>query len=94
MSFNSTHTTYDHQVLKNWAAQRGAIPALWQASPQGGRLGFRFLQQPTATPPATELSWEAFFEEFEARQLALLFEDNNDEGKLSHKYTLIDRSLA
>jgi hypothetical protein len=62
-------TTRDHQIIKQWADQRGGQPARVRGS-QVLRLGFGKL------PPNWEpLPWEEFFKTFEQTAMSFWYDD-------------------
>lgn len=73
--------TADHQTIRTWAEARGGKPAAVERTHKVGDVGIiriMFPEAPNSKHDAlTEISWDEFFEEFEKRQLALLYEEDS-----------------
>jgi hypothetical protein len=86
--------TVDHERIKRWVGGRngtpGRVPST--ASADAGVLRFEF---PDADDdPFESLDWDAFFEQFEAEELALLYRDPTDGEAPDQCYELTDRVLV
>jgi hypothetical protein len=86
----AVHTTIEHDAIKRWALERGAHPAHVRAGrykdePGALRLDF----SPNETSFET-ISWDLFFEHFEARNLAFRYREDAPDGTRSRYYELID----
>lgn len=85
-------TTIDHETIRRWAESKGGRPAAVDRTHSGDDVGLIRIMFPDAPNShhgsLVEISWEEFFKEFEAKKLALLF----DEGSLFNK--LIGRDTA
>lgn len=82
-------TTTDHEVIRKWAEARDGKPArVKEAKGSGDLLRIDF------EPPEDsleEISWEQFFETFEAEKLAFLHQDLTEDGQTSRFNKLVDR---
>ena len=85
-------TTTDHDTIRQWAEKKGGKPAAVDSTHKDGDVGIIRIMFPDAPNSEhgalVEISWEEFFDEFEARQLALLY----DEGSLFSK--IVGRDTA
>jgi hypothetical protein len=85
-------TTTDHQTIRNWAESKGGKPAAVDRTHKEGDVGIVRIMFPKAQQSEheslVEISWDEFFEEFEQRQLALLY----DEGSMFNK--IVGRDTA
>lgn len=81
-------TTTDHNEIRKWAETRGGRPALVRTDGEGGILRIDF-QEPDEN--LEEISWDEFFQIFEERQLAFLYQDKIS-GRKSRFNKLVDRS--
>lgn len=94
MSSNLSKTTKDHDEIRRWAEERGAIPAE-VARTEGedgepGILRFMFPDAPHHNDGALkEIGWDEFFEKFDERNLELLFQETTAEGAESNFNKLI-----
>ena len=86
-------TTQDHEEIQQWAERRGAKPGE-VASTEGkggpGILRIMFPKAPHHNDGALkEISWEEFFEKFDASGLALVYQEVTAEGAESNFNKLI-----
>jgi hypothetical protein len=74
-------TTTDHETIRKWAESKGGRPAAVERTHQGGDVGIVRLMFPKAQQSEhenlVEISWDEFFEEFEKRDLALVYEPDS-----------------
>jgi hypothetical protein len=79
-------TTTDHQTIRQWAESKGGKPAAVQQTHQGGDVGIVRLMFPKAQQSEheslVEISWDDFFEEFEKRELALVYDQDSMFNKI------------
>lgn len=87
-----TETTTDHGTIRQWAEGKGGKPAAVQRTHQGGDVGIVRIMFPEAQQSEheslVEISWDEFFEEFEKRNLALIY----DKGGMFNK--IVGRDTA
>ena len=87
-----SETSTDHEKIRKWAEKHGGKPAVVQSTHGEHGVGIIRIEFPDApnskNDSLEEISWEEFFEEFEAKKLALIL----DEGSLFNK--LIGRDTA
>lgn len=78
-------TTTDHDAIRKWAESKGGKPAAVKRTHSDDDVGIiriMFPERPESEHDALEeIGWEEFFEEFEKRSLALLY----DEGGMFNK---------
>lgn len=86
-------TTRDHDEIRRWAEERGAIPsevASTESADEPGILRFQFPDAPNRNDgKLKEISWEAFFEKFDENGLELLYQEQTAEGAQSSFNKLI-----
>jgi hypothetical protein len=86
-------TATDHDEIRTWAEEHGGRPAAVKRTHTGGDVGIIRIMFPDAPnsehDALEEISWEEFFQEFDKRDLALLYDE---EGSLFTK--LIGRDTA
>lgn len=86
-------TTTDHEEIRRWAEERGAIPsevASTERDDEPGILRFQFPNAKNANDSALkEISWEEFFEKFDNSGLALVYQDVTAEGQKSNFNKLV-----
>jgi hypothetical protein len=88
--------TTDHDTIRKWVEKKGGKPAAVARPYQGGDVGIVRIMFPNAPQSEhqalTEISWDEFFEEFEKRRLALLYEEDSLFSKIVGRDTLEQRS--
>jgi ferritin-like metal-binding protein YciE len=82
--------TTDHEEIRRWAEERRANPAVVKGT-EILRLDF-----PGFTGEGTleQISWEDFFEKFDDRGLALVYQERTADGKKSNFNKLVSREEA
>ncbi|MES1196922.1 MAG: hypothetical protein ABUL58_08255 [Steroidobacter sp.] len=83
------YATTDHQRIRKWVEKRGGHPAEVAADGGHGLLCIDF------DPPDEKLNqidWSTFFDIFDRKSLAFLYQDNTSEGKPSRFSKFIERS--
>jgi hypothetical protein len=86
-------TATDHDEIRTWTEEHGGRPAAVKRTHRGGDVGIIRIMFPDAPnsehDALEEISWEEFFQEFDKRELALLYDE---EGSLFTK--IIGRDTA
>jgi len=86
-------TTQDHNEIQQWAEARGAMPAEVASTESKGQTGILRLEFPGAKnandSALKEISWDEFFEKFDASGLALVYQEQTAEGEQSNFNKLI-----
>lgn len=83
-----SETTTDHETIMKWADARGGEPAKVDTDQEGGILRLAFGQDDDAL---TMISWDEWFEIFEAESLALVYEDTASDGSKSQFNKIVSR---
>ncbi|WP_394844558.1 hypothetical protein LZC95_46825 [Pendulispora brunnea] len=89
--------TTDHERIRRWAEERGGHPARVKRTSRGkGDTGILRIDFPGFSGEGTleEISWKQFFDTFEKKELAFLYQDRTATGKPSRFAKLIDRASA
>ena len=80
-------TTKDHDEIRQWAEQRGGKPAVVAATEGENETGILRLMFPNAPHhndgALEEISWEEFFEKFDASGLQLTYQEKTADGQVS-----------
>ncbi|WP_293855766.1 hypothetical protein [uncultured Alsobacter sp.] len=90
-------TTTDHDEIRRWTEARGGRPSRVRGSADkggAGKNGPGILRLDFGEPDDSleEISWDDFFEIFEASELALLHQDKTSDGKQSRFNKLVHRN--
>ena len=79
-------TTTDHEAIRKWAESKGGKPAAVERTHQGGDVGIIRIMFPQAQQSEhgslVEISWDEFFEEFDKRNLALVYDERSMFNKI------------
>jgi hypothetical protein len=96
MSHKSKQTT-DHKVIKKWAEERGGKPVTIEGTAKGNEeAGLLRIDFPggASNPPLEPISWEAFFEKFDEAGLAMVYQDEKEDGSQSFFCKFVNRESA
>jgi hypothetical protein len=78
--------TTDHDTIKQWAHRHKGKPAAVDSTHKGGDVGIVRIMFPKSKrsehESLVEISWDEFFQEFEQRKLALIYEPHSMFSKL------------
>jgi hypothetical protein len=93
-----SRNTTDHDEIRRWAEARGGKPACVQGTGGKGDVGLLRIEFP-GSPGAKDdklqpIEWEEFFEKFDERGLALVYQDHTADGKKSNFNKLVERTSA
>jgi ferritin-like metal-binding protein YciE len=92
---NTGNMTTDHDEIRRWAEERGGKPACVQGTGGEGDIGmlrFEFPGKPNAKDEKLQpISWEDFFEKFDERELALVYQEKTARGQKSNFNKLVSR---
>lgn len=83
--------TTDHEAIMKWAEDRGGHPVRVRGTGDekgGGPLRIDFDGKEASLQ---EISWEEFFEQFEDKKLAFLYQDKTADGHESRFFKLVNR---
>ncbi len=78
--------TTDHDAIRQWADKHGAVPAAVESTHSEDDVGLIRIMHPDAPNShhgnLVEISWDEFFEEFEAKSLAMIIDPNSNFSKI------------
>ncbi|MER6583512.1 hypothetical protein [Nonomuraea sp. NPDC001023] len=81
--------TTDHDVIQQWAQERGAKPATVPGTEHQGRAGvLRFDFPGYGGDDLAEITWEEWFETFDQRRLNFIYQEHKKDGKQSNFFRL------
>ena len=85
-----THRTTDHDEIRRWAEARGATPATVPGTEHEGHLGvLRFDFPGYGGEQLQEVSWDEWFDAFDARELAFIYQETTADGGDSNFFKTI-----
>lgn len=87
---SDSHKTVDHTTIRKWIERRQGRPAIVKDTDErgGGILRVDF-QEPDES--LEQVSWERFFEIFDSRHLAFLYQDKTAGGEQSRFNKFVER---
>jgi len=92
---HSGNMTTDHDQIRQWAEERGGKPACVQGTGGKGDIGMlriEFPGKPNAKDAKLQpISWDDFFEKFDERGLAMVYQDKTARGQKSNFNKLVSR---
>jgi hypothetical protein len=84
-----SETTTDHDTIRKWAEKHKGKPAAVKRTHDEDDTGIIRIMFPSAPhshhEALMEISWDEFFEEFDKRKLALVFDHGSNFNKLINR---------
>jgi Rho termination factor, N-terminal domain len=80
--------TTSHEVIRRWAEERGGVPATVEGSEHGDHLGVLRFDFGGDSDRLRHVSWEEWFETFDARRLNFLYQEERSDGRQSTFFRL------
>lgn len=90
---HTSQTTTNHKEIRKWADERGAKPACVRGTGGKNDVGILRLDFPgyTGEDKLQPISWDDWFEKFDERKLALVYQEETADGEQSNFNKLISR---
>ncbi len=86
--------TTNHAEIRNWAEQRGGVPATVRGTTRRRSVGILRIDFPDGGKSSLEhIGWERWFEKFDENRLAFLYQERTAKGKLSRFNKLVRREI-
>jgi hypothetical protein len=88
----SSQATIDHEQIRQWAEERGGQPSCVRGTGGGDDVGMLRIDFPgySGADSLQPISWDEFFEKFDERGLALVYQDTT-RGQKSNFNKLVSR---
>ena len=86
-------TTTDHEEIRRWAEEREGRPASVRGTGSGDDVGLLRIDFPggAGEDKLEPISWEEFFEKFDEKKLAFVYQENTKDGGESRFFKLVNR---
>lgn len=84
----ATLTTRSHDTIRKWAEERGGRPATVEGTEHGDHLGVLRLDFGDRTESLREVSWDEWFDTFDSRDLAFVYQETLSSGRQSNFFRL------
>ena len=93
---NGSHTTKDHDEIQKWAEERGGKPSHVKSTGSAEDIGILRLDFPgySGADSLEPISWEQWFEKFDERKLALLYQEETAGGQKSNFNKIVSSETA
>lgn len=93
---SESHTTTDHNTIRQWAQARDGKPATVKRTASKDDVGILRIDFPgySGGDSLEEISWDEFFEKFDEKKLAFLYQEKTSSGEESRFFKLISRDKA
>jgi hypothetical protein len=91
---HSSKQTTDHNAIKKWAEERGGKPVTIEGTARGNeKAGLLRIDFPggASDPPLEPISWDAFFKKFDEANLAMVYQDEKENGSKSYFCKFVGR---
>ena len=87
---STSNTTTDHKVIRKWVERRQGRPAVVKGTE--GKDGEGILRiEFRENDKLDDIDWDTFFETFDDRELAFLYQDKTSDGKESRFFKFVKR---
>jgi len=95
-SSRAAHPLVDHDDIRRWAEQRGAVPTCVRGTGSRSDTGMIRLEFPRygEEPELQPIIWDEWFEKFEEKCLALMVQEETTSGQKSNFNKLVSRQTA
>jgi hypothetical protein len=80
--------TTHHEVIRRWAEARGGTPATVEGTEHGDHLGVLRFDFGGENENLRNVSWEEWFETFDARELNFIYQEERSDGTQSNFFRL------
>lgn len=80
--------TTSHDVIRQWAEERGGRPATVEGTEHGNRLGVLRFDFGDKTDRLREVSWDEWFATFDERRLNFIYQEERTDGRQSTFFRL------
>jgi hypothetical protein len=80
--------TSSHEVIRRWAEERNAVPATVEGTEHGDHLGVLRFDFGGGSERLRHVSWEEWFDTFDARKLNFLYQEERKDGRQSNFFRL------
>jgi anaerobic selenocysteine-containing dehydrogenase len=90
---NLSKTTYDHDEIRKWAEERGGKPSHVKGTGGSDDAGILRIDFPgySGEGKLEPISWDEFFEKFDAQELALIYQEKTADGQRSNFNKIVSR---
>ncbi|MDQ0661592.1 hypothetical protein QFZ35_000090 [Arthrobacter ulcerisalmonis] len=80
--------TTHHEVIRQWAEERGGVPATVEGTEHGDHLGVLRIDFRDKDANLRQVSWEEWFKTFDDRRLNFIYQEQRTDGSQSNFFRL------
>ncbi|MDQ0729503.1 Rho termination factor N-terminal domain-containing protein [Arthrobacter sp. B1I2] len=80
--------TTHHEVIRQWAEERGGVPATVEGTEHGDHLGVLRIDFRDKDTNLRQVSWEEWFKTFDDRRLNFIYQEQRTDGSQSNFFRL------
>ena len=91
---HEAHATTDHDEIRQWAEERGGEPARVSQTGGGRDAGLLRIEFDDTEEDLESISWDEFFDKFDEKNLAFLYQEETKDGGTSRFFKIVDRSTV
>ena len=93
---SASKTTTDHKTIQAWSEARGGKPATVKSTEKDGEAGVLRIDFPgySGAGSLEEISWKEFFQKFNEKKLAFLYQEQTSSGEESRFFKLVSRDSS
>ena len=93
---SESKTTTDHKTIQAWSEARGGKPATVKSTEKDGEAGVLRIDFPgySGAGSLEEISWKEFFQKFDEKKLAFLYQEQTSSGEESRFFKLVSRDSS
>lgn len=88
---STSETTTDHDTIRKWIEDRGGVPTVVKGTEDDEGEGILRIDFAERDEKLEEISWDEFFDTFEDRGLAFLYQDETKDGKECRFFKFVNR---
>src|ERR671925_266777 len=91
-----SHTTTDHNIIRKWVEERRGRPSTVKRTGSREAAGILRIDCPgySGEESLEEISWEEFFDKFDHKKLAFLYQEKTGGGEHSRFCKFVSRGSA
>lgn len=91
---HAANTTTDHKEIQKWIEHRGGIPSVVRATHKDAGSGLLRVDFPEEEPDEglEAVDWKEFFQIFDSKELAFLYQDKTASGQESRFCKFVSRN--
>lgn len=88
---SQSNSTTDHAAIRKWAEARGGKPTRVRGTESKDGAGVLRIDFDEPEASLEPISWDTFFETFDDRKLAFLYQDKTADGHTSRFFKFVHR---